>query len=202
MPQPGPAVGNDEDAEALVRSACFARAEEARRRSVAHAPKSPQNGFEAEADVSCDVLEDEPFRLDLSDDALDVGPQVTLIILATTLTGGAERLARVSRKDRVDTPAPVIAHECAQVAPHRGRPERSGAPSRCGGRSSGFNLGAIFGETGQMPSHHSCDDRGLGDGILLNKADGMKVWLCELQAEVEAPVSCAEGEAVSWSVGM
>lgn len=186
-------VGHDEDAEALVRSACFARAEEARRRSVAHAPKSPQYGFESEADVSGDVLEEEPFWFDLSDDPLDVGPQVTFVILATTLTGGAERLARVTRKDRVDTPAPVIAHECAQVAPHRGLPERSGAPLRCGGRSSVSSLGAMFGRTGQMPSHHSCDQRGLGDGILFNKADGMKTRLCELQAEVESAVSCAEG---------
>jgi hypothetical protein len=53
-------VGQDEDPEPLVRRADFCRAEQARRRRVAHAPKLSQNGFEAKGDVACDVLEEDP----------------------------------------------------------------------------------------------------------------------------------------------
>jgi hypothetical protein len=45
-------VGQDEDAEPLVRRADFCRAEQARRRRVAHAPKLSQDGFEAEGDMA------------------------------------------------------------------------------------------------------------------------------------------------------
>lgn len=152
--------------------------------------------------MACDVLEEEPFGFDLSDDPFDVREQVAFVILATTPAGGAERLARVARKDCVDAPAPVITDEGSQVSPHRGRPERSGAPSVCGGRSNRRRSGAMFGKTGQMPSHHSCDERGLGVGILLNKAAGMKARLCELQPEVESTISCAEGQTGSGPGGM
>jgi hypothetical protein len=45
-------VGQDEDAQPLVRRANFCRAEQARRRRVAHAPKFSQDGLEAEGDMA------------------------------------------------------------------------------------------------------------------------------------------------------
>ena len=54
-------VGQDEDAESLVRRPDFCRAEQARRRRVAHCPKLSEDGLEAEADMPCDVFEEDPF---------------------------------------------------------------------------------------------------------------------------------------------
>ena len=44
-------VGQDEDAESLMRRADFCRTEQACRRRVAHVPKLSQHGFKAECDV-------------------------------------------------------------------------------------------------------------------------------------------------------
>jgi hypothetical protein len=45
-------VGQDEDAQPLVRRADFCRREQTRRRRVAHEPKFSQDGFKAEGDVA------------------------------------------------------------------------------------------------------------------------------------------------------
>lgn len=80
-----------------------------------------------------DVFEEQPIGLDFVDDAGNVWPQVPFVILTSALAGGAERLAGIPRKNRVDVAAPAITDEGAQVVPHRGRPERSGTPVACGG---------------------------------------------------------------------
>ena len=67
-------MGQDEDTQPLVRRANFCRAEQARRRRVAHAPKLSQHGLKAEADVACDVLNEDPFWDAFPDDAGDLGP--------------------------------------------------------------------------------------------------------------------------------
>nr|WP_310583069.1 hypothetical protein [Deinococcus sp.] len=54
-------MGQDEDAQPLVRRANFCRAEQARRRRVTHVPKFSQHGFKAEGDVTGDVFEEHPF---------------------------------------------------------------------------------------------------------------------------------------------
>ena len=55
-------MGQDEDPEPLVRRADFCRAEQTRRRRVAHPPKLSQDGFKTEGDVTCDVFEEDPIR--------------------------------------------------------------------------------------------------------------------------------------------
>lgn len=142
--------------------------------------------------MASDVFEEQPFGCDLSGDPGDIGPQVSLIISAATLAGGAERLTRISREDGIDIPAPAMTDEGSQVVPHRGRPERSGAPSHCGGVSRSRRPGAMFGKTGQISTHHSSDQRGLGVGIDLNKAAGVKTGFSKLQPEVEPAISGAE----------
>lgn len=139
-----------------------------------------------------DVFEEAPLGLDLVDDAGNVWPEVSFIILATTLAGGAERLAWIPREDGVDMPAPCVTGEGAQVVPHRGRPERSGTPSICGGWSSGIRIGAMRIETGQISVHHSCDERGLGGGFDFNKAAGVKTRFCKLQAQIKPAISGTE----------
>ncbi|SFY20378.1 hypothetical protein SAMN04244548_03063 [Paracoccus pantotrophus] len=60
----------------------------------------------------------------------------------------------------------------------------------------------MFGKTGQVSTHHSCDQRGLGGGFDFNKAAGMKTGLGKLEPEVEPAVAGAEGQAMSRPVGM
>jgi len=86
-------VGQDEDAQPLMRRADFCRAEQARRRRVAHVPKLSQDSFEAEGDVPGDVFEEDPFRGTFPDDAGDLGPEVTGLVGPAALSSCAERLA-------------------------------------------------------------------------------------------------------------
>ena len=95
-------MGQDEDAHALVRRANFCRAEQTRRRRVAHCPKLSQDGFKAEGDMPGDVFEEDPLWAALVDDAGDVGPEVAGIIGATPFSGGAEGLAGVACEDGIE----------------------------------------------------------------------------------------------------
>jgi SPP1 gp7 family putative phage head morphogenesis protein len=69
-------VGQDEVAQPLVRRANFCRAEQARRRRVAHVPKLSQHGLKAEADVTNDVIKEHPLGSAFADDAGNLGPEV------------------------------------------------------------------------------------------------------------------------------
>ena len=73
-------MGQDEDAQPLVRRANFCRAEQARRRRVAHAPKLSQDGFKAEGDVTGDVFEEDPFRGTFPHNAGDFGPEMAGVV--------------------------------------------------------------------------------------------------------------------------
>jgi hypothetical protein len=95
-------VGQDEDPHPLVRRANFCRAEQTRRRRVAHCPKLSQDGFKAEGDVPGYVFEKDPLGAAFPDDSGDIRPEVARIVGATALSGGAERLARISGEDDVE----------------------------------------------------------------------------------------------------
>ena len=110
-------MGQDEDAEPLVRRADFCRREQAHRRRVAHAPKLSQHGFKAEGDVTGDVFEEDPFGRAFPDDAGDVGPEVAGIIGTAAFASRAERLAGISGKDDVEGAVEGPGIETAQVVP-------------------------------------------------------------------------------------
>ena len=95
-------MGQDEDTEPLVRRADFCRAEQARRRRVAHAPKLSQHGFKTEGDVTGDVFEEDPFGSAFPNNPGDVGPEVTGIVGTAALSGRAEGLAGISGHNRVE----------------------------------------------------------------------------------------------------
>ena len=86
-------MGQDEDAEPLVRRANFCRREQACRRRVAQSPKLSQDGFKAERDVTGDVFEEDPLGGTLPDDPGDLGPKVARIFGAAAFASGAEGLA-------------------------------------------------------------------------------------------------------------
>jgi hypothetical protein len=95
-------VGQDEDALALVRRADFCRAEQTRRRRVAHVPKLSQHGFQAEADMAGDVFEEDPCGAAFSDDAGDLGPEVAGIVGPAAFSRRTEGLAGISGEDDIE----------------------------------------------------------------------------------------------------
>ena len=120
-------MGQDEDAQPLVRRADFCRREQTRRRRVAHAPKLSQDGFKAEGDVAYDIFEEDPLGAAFDDDAGDLWPEVAGVSCATALASGAERLAGISGQDDVEGTAERPGIEAAQIVPDRRRGEIPGA---------------------------------------------------------------------------
>ncbi len=163
-------MGQDEDAEPLVRRADFCRREQARRRRVAQSPKLSQHGFKAEGDVTGDVFEKDPLGAALADDAGDLGPEVSRVISTAALSGSAEGLAGISGEDDVEGPAKGSGIETAQIIPDGRRGEVSGA------------LGG--------------DEDGLGPALPLDKGAGVKAGFGQHEAQIQASAACAEGQSV------
>jgi len=160
-------VGQDEDPQPLVRRADFCRAEQARRRRVAHAPKVSQDDLEAETDVTCDVLNKDPFRLALANDAGDIGPEVTGIVCAAAFTSGAERLAGVSGQHSVECTAERPGVKAAQIIPDwRGR---------------------------KIPCALGGDEHSSGPVLPFDKGTGVIPGLGEHEAQIKATAACTEG---------
>jgi len=163
-------VGQDEDAEPLVRRADFCRREQTRRRRVAHAPKLSQEGFEPEGDVPGHVFEKDPCRLAFTDDAGDIGPEVPGIIGTTALSHRAKRLAGISGEDDVESTSEGTGVEAAQVGPDRGRCEIAGALGR--------------------------DEDGAGPVPPFDEGAGVINGFGEHEAQIKASAACAEGQSV------
>jgi hypothetical protein len=163
-------VGQDEDAQPLVRRADFCRREQTRRRRIAHAPKLSKHGFKAKGDVAGDVFEENPFGRAFTDDAGDLGPEVTGIVGTTTIARGAERLTGVSGEDDVESTAEGLGIECPQIIPDWRRSEIPGA--LCG------------------------DENGSGICLPLDTGAGVIAGFGEHDAQIQASAACAEGQSV------
>ena len=163
-------MGQDEDAQPLVRRTDFCRAEQARRRRVAQTPKLSQDGFKAKGDMPRDVFEEDPCRAAFGDDAGDLGPEVAGIVGATALSGGAEGLARISGQHRVEGPAEGQGIETSQIVPNRRGCKVSGA------------LGG--------------DEDRSWPVLPLDEGAGVKPGFGEHEAQIKASAACAEGQSV------
>lgn len=163
-------MGQDEDAQPLVRRADLCRREQARRRRVAQSPKLAQDGLEPEGDVPGDVFEEHPFRTAFTDDAGDVGPKVPRVVSATALSGRAEGLARVACEDGIEGPEEGKGVETAQVGPDRGRGEVSRALGR--------------------------DEDGARPVLPFDEGAGVIAGLGQHEAQIKASAACAEGQSV------
>ncbi len=153
-----------------MRRADFCRAEQARRRRVAHAPKFSQDGFEAEGDMPGDVFEENPFGAAFPDDSGDVRPEVPGIVGTAALSGGAERLAGISGEDDVEGPGEDPRIETAQIVPDWRWSEVSRA------------LGG--------------DEDRSGPVLPFDKGAGVKSGFGEHEAQIKASAACAEGQSV------
>jgi hypothetical protein len=117
-----------------------------------------------------DVFEKDPFGAAFDDDAGDLRPEVAGIVSAATLTGGAERLARISGEDDVEGTAEVPGIEAAQVVPDRGR--------------------------GEIPCALGRDEDGSGPVLPLDEGAGVIAGFGEHEAQIQASAACAEGQSV------
>ena len=117
------------------------------------------------------VLKEDPFGLNLSDDPGDVRPKVAGVILAFSLSRCGKRLAWVSGKHGVTDAAPRSAVEGSHIVPDWSGGEVSGA--LCG------------------------DEDGSRVFFPLDEASGVEAWLCEHEAHIQASAACAEGKSVS-----
>ena len=163
-------MGQDEDAEPLVRRADLCRAEQARRRRVAQAPKLSQDGFEAEGDVTGHVFQEDPFGGTFPDDAGDLGPEVAGIIGATAFASGAEGLAGISGEDDVESAAEGARIEAAQIIPDRG--------------------------WGEIPGALGGDEYSAGPVLPFDEGAGVIAGLRQHEAQIQASAACAEGQSV------
>ena len=153
-----------------MRRADFCRAEQARRRRVAHVPKLSQDRFEAEGDVPGNVFEEDPFGSAFSNNPGDVRPEVARIVGAAAFASGAEWLAGISGENRVKGTAEGPCIEAAQVVP-----DRRGGKISCA-------LG--------------CDEDSSGPVLPFDKGAGVEAGFGEHDAQIKASAACAEGQSV------
>jgi len=163
-------VGQDEDAQPLVRRADFCRAEQTRRRREAHAPKLSEDGFKAEGDVTGDVFEEDPLWVALADDAGDIGPEVPRIIGAAALSGSTEGLAGISGEDDVEGAAKRTGIEAAKIIPDRCR--------------------------GEIPCALGGDEDGAGPVLPFDESARVEAGFGKHEAQIQASAACAEGQSV------
>jgi len=163
-------VGQDEEPHPLMRRADFCRAEQARRRRVAHVPKLSQHGFKAEGDMPRDVLNEDPFWDAFPDDPGDFGPEVAWIGGTAALSSCAERLAWISGEDGVEGTPEGPCVEAAQVVPDWGG--------------------------GEVPSALGGDEDGAGPLLPFNKGAGVIAGFGEHEAQIKAAAACAEGQSM------
>jgi len=163
-------VGQDENSKPLVRRANFSRAEQARRRRIAHAPKLSQDGFKTEGDMPGDVFEEDPFWDTFPDDPGDLGPEVAGIVGTAAFASGTEGLAGISGEDGVEGAAEGPCVEATQVVPDRGR--------------------------GEIPGALGGDEDGSWPILPLDEGAGVKTGFCQHEAQIQAAAACAEGQSV------
>ena len=163
-------MGQDEDAQPLVRRADFCRAEQTRRRRVAQSPKLSQNGFKPKGDVTSDIFEEDPFWGTFPDNPGDVGPEVAGIIGATAFASSAEWLAGISSEDDVEGTVEWPGIEAAKIIPDRCR--------------------------GEIPCALGGDEDRSWPVLPFDEGAGVKTGVGQHDAQIQASAACAEGQSV------
>ena len=163
-------MGQDEDAQPLVRRTNFCRREQARRRRVAQSPKLSQDGFKAEGDVTRYVFEEHPLGVAIGDDTGDVWPEVAGVICTSAFSSGAEGLAGIPGEDDVEGAAKGPGFEAAQIIPDRG--------------------------LGEIPVALGGDEDGTWPILPFDKCACVISWFGEHEAQIQASAACAEGQSV------
>lgn len=147
----------------------LSRREHARCDLVVHAFQFAGDVGKAQGEVAGDVFAEDVVGPDLIDDPGDLGPEVAEVLLPTPVAREGERLAGVTGKDDTNAATPGSTVKASKVAPDRSR------------------LKATL--------RHALRESGGGVPLPLDVADGSEAGLGDVDAEVEAGIAGAEGEA-------
>jgi len=173
-------VGVAQNEDSIPDLACtdFRRRDDARSNAVAHVLKVSGDVLEAKGEMSGHVLEEHPFGADFGDDAGNVGPEVTGIVLASPQPREGEGLAWITGSDEMNAAAPRSAVEGLEIVPDRS-----------------WRQGRV---------RHPCHEHGRGKTVSLDKAHSSETGFCDVQAEVEPSNAGSEAEASQfmYSLGM
>lgn len=124
-----------------MRTAHFSRCEQARFCAIAQAAKAGRDLGKSQIDVPFDVLREDGGGAHFANDPLDFGPQVPGIGPTASLSGEAERLARITGSEDMNAVTPRPAVEGSQIVPHRRSIQRRVVhPRHESGRGMGFPL--------------------------------------------------------------
>lgn len=124
----------------------------------------------ARAEHAPDIFDEDPPGPGLDDGSAGWGPEVAFILGAKLVSGFGVGLARDAAKEAIHEATPWLAAEGSGICPHRRRSQES-LPHRLHQNSAGIGF----------PLHH---------------ADRSSAWNCQLDGEIEASASGAEGDAV------
>lgn len=112
-------MGQNEEPLPNVGSARLERAKQARFSRVAQFVKLSEDFGGAQGEMSFDVLEETPLRLDLPDDAGNVRPQMPGIGGSSAHAGEGEGLTGITGSEDMNPAAPWAAVEGSHVIPDR-----------------------------------------------------------------------------------
>lgn len=147
----------------------FSRCEQACLCNVAQPRKASGDVGKSQSDMALDIFEEDGLRRDLVDDARDVGPQVSRVVVPSTPPGEGERLTGIAGSEDMNAAAPRSAVEGLEIVPYRCWSQgRVRHPRHESGRCMGFPLDVTNSAIG-----------GFGD----------------MDAEVEAGIAGAQGKA-------
>ncbi len=146
----------------------FSRREQACLCAEAHSAQLVEDFGKSQIDVPLDIFAEDPFRIDLPDDAGDIGPEMTGVVGAASLACAAEGLAGITGRDEMNAATPSRAVKGSQIVPNRRHAQ-----------------GRVF-----HPRHES----GRSVSFPLDKSHSPVPGFGDMQAEVEACISGAEGD--------
>lgn len=167
-------MGQNKEPLSQVRRADFLRCKDCFLNLVAKSAKLSSHLFVADAEVVFNVFEEHDGGLNFSDDAGNMWPEVARIICAALLSGAAERLARVTCDNHVDTASPASSVESLKVGPNRSRIE-----------------GSVF---------HTRDQDLGGSNFDFHIASGDSLVAGEVESEVESADAGTEGQDGEWGM--
>ncbi len=107
----------NEESLASMRSSDIRRSHSRPVRIEPEAGKVGEHSVEAQGKVPSHVLQEDEARSYLADDAANVRPEVARVLCAMSVAGGAERLARVARRDEIHRSTPRAAVEGLEIVP-------------------------------------------------------------------------------------
>lgn len=113
------AVGHEPEPLPPVRGTNGSRGEQTPLRIEPEGGKIVEDFGKPSPNKSGDVLQDDVFGCHVSDDAPHVGPEVSVVVNATSLACSGERLARQAGSDDMNSSTPRCAIEGREIVPDR-----------------------------------------------------------------------------------